>query len=171
VNSAKKARKRATQPTKRELDPLIAAYEERRDEFDLFRRQVLDFFLVAKRFNAGPLPLVHSVKSRLKDSDHLREKIIRKWKEGPIAPAELFSRITDLAGVRVMHLYSQQFREIHTAIDEHVTQGYWHLHEPPVAYSWDPEATAFFTSLGAKCADSRHLLHEHPLRGQASSDC
>lgn len=143
-----KRAKAPLKPRKYEVDRLVATYIDRKDEFDYFRRQVADFFLISKRFNSPPLPLVHSVKSRLKDTDHLREKISRKWVDGPITPEDLFSKITDLAGVRVIHLYSQQFEAIHAAIGEHIQQGYWHLNEPPVAYSWDPEATAYFTRLG-----------------------
>ncbi|MFA6922517.1 MAG: RelA/SpoT domain-containing protein [Gallionella sp.] len=159
-------------PSKRQLNQLIATYENRRDEVDLFRRQVADFFLVTKRFNTGILPLVHSVKSRLKDTDHLRDKIIRKWKDGPITPETLFSRITDFAGVRVIHLYSQQFRDIHSAIVEHVAQGYWYLNEPPVAYSWDPEATAFFTKLGlnAQTRDSYYTSIHYVVKPQRATD-
>jgi len=91
------------------------------------------------------------VKSRLKDHDHLREKIIRKAKESPIRVDELFNRITDFAGVRVLHLYSQQFPELHRLIVKHVSEGYWVLNEDPIGYSWDPEATAMLTGLGIKC--------------------
>ncbi len=174
TSAAKKeaGKKKARKPTARELDRLIDIYRDRSDEFDLFRRQITDFFLVTKRFNSGPLPLIHSVKSRLKDSDHLKEKLTRKWKDGPITAANLFTRITDFAGVRVIHLYSQQFKDIHSAITEQVTQGYWHLNEPPVAYSWDPEATAFFTSLNlnAQTRDSYYTSIHYVVKPQVNSD-
>jgi ppGpp synthetase/RelA/SpoT-type nucleotidyltranferase len=171
VKGARAEGTKVAKPRKKELDKLIETYESRRDEFDLFRRQVADFFLVTKRFNAGPLPLVHSVKSRLKDSTNLREKIIRKWGKAPITPATLFSRVTDLAGVRVIHLYSQQFREIHAAIIEHVEDGYWHLNEPPIAYSWDPEATAFFKSmrLRAQIKDSYYTSIHYVVKPQRAT--
>lgn len=158
-------------PSKRQLDKLVETYCQHRDEFDLFRRQVVDFFLVARRFNVGPLPLVHSVKSRLKDPEHLKDKLIRKWADGEISTTSLFSRITDLAGVRVLHLYSQQFAEIHAAILEHVRQGYWCLNEAPVAYSWDPEATDFFRRLGvdAQLRDSYYTSIHYVVRPQQQS--
>lgn len=161
-----------SKPTEREIDSILSAYENRRDEIDLFRRQVADYFLVTKRFSAGPLPLIHSIKSRLKDPSHLREKIIRKWKDGPITPKNLLSRITDCAGVRVIHLHSQQFREIHSAIIEHVNQGYWYLNEPPVAFSWDPEATAFFESLSLKAEtrDTYYTSIHYVVKPQATTD-
>jgi len=159
-------------PRKAEVDCLISTYLDKRDEFDYFRRQVSDFFLISKRFTSPPLPLIHSVKSRLKDVDHLREKIIRKWADGPITPETLFSRMTDLAGVRVIHLYSQQFEFIHSAIGDHILQGYWHLNEPPVAYSWDPEATAYFKRLGvnAETRDSYYTSIHYVVKPQASAN-
>src|SRR6202012_5458371 len=76
------------------------------------------------------------------------DKIIRKWDEYTITPDTIFSLITDLAGVRVLHLHTAQFPIIHKAIGNHIIAANWSLFEPPTAYSWDPEATAFFESLG-----------------------
>jgi len=153
VSTVKAGRKPSAKPTKDQLKALVEHYEGHREQFDLFRRQVVDYFSLSKRLTTGPLPIVHSVKSRLKDPEHLREKIIRKWKIAPISHDALFSSITDLAGVRVLHLYSRQFVEIHTAIKDQVDRGNWSLHESPVAYSWDPEATAFFKSLGLRAEE------------------
>lgn len=135
-------------PSKRELIELVGCYAAKQDEFDLFRRQVADFFQTSRHFLGAPLPLVHSVKSRLKSHDHLLEKIKRKWSDGKITPDNLFSVITDLAGVRVLHLHTGQFEHIHNFIKQHVDAGYWTFAEAPTAYSWDPEATAKFESFG-----------------------
>lgn len=164
-------KKTVKKPTVAQLESLIAHFEKNKDEFDLFRRQVADYFSVTRRFSSGPLPLVHSVKSRLKDIDHLREKIIRKWADGPITEKNLFQRVTDLAGVRVIHLCSQQFAEIHAAICEHVQKGVWVLHESPVAYSWDPEATVFFRNLGlaAELRDSYYTSIHYVVKPQPQS--
>jgi ppGpp synthetase/RelA/SpoT-type nucleotidyltranferase len=137
-----------TLPSDEEISAALDAFEARRDEVELFRKQVADFFLTCRQLHDSPLPAVHSVKSRIKDVDHLREKIKRKWDAGPIDAGNFFSRINDAAGVRVLHLHSRQFETIHRATMAHIDQGYWYLLEPPVAYSWDPEATAFFQRLG-----------------------
>jgi putative GTP pyrophosphokinase len=135
-------------PSEEELQGLLDYFLKHREEFELFRKQVADFFLISQRFNTHPLPVVHSIKSRIKDTDHLRDKIKRKWADGPLTPESIFNRITDIAGVRVIHLHSRQFEEIHKGIQSRIDESYWSLHEPPVAYSWDPEATAYFQSLG-----------------------
>jgi len=145
-------------PTDAEVAAALGAFENRRDEVELFRRQVADFFLTSRLLHDEPLPAVHSVKSRVKNIDHLRGKIKRKWVDGPIDATNFFSRINDAAGVRVLHLHSRQFEVIHRATMAHIAQGYWHLEEPPVAYSWDPEATAFFKGLGLR-AETRETYY------------
>lgn len=137
-------------PSAEEIEAALEAFETRRDEVELFRRQVADFFLTSRLLHDEPLPAVHSVKSRVKSIDHLRGKIKRKWRDGPIDGTNFFSRINDAAGVRVLHLHSRQFEVIHRATMAHIEQGYWFLAAPPVAYSWDPEATAFFQGLGLR---------------------
>ena len=87
----------------------------------------------------------------MKDEEHLRAKLIRKAAEGECIDSEhLLARITDLAGVRVLHLYQAQFAKIHEVITDQIRRGDWCLCEPPVAYTWDPECTQFFESLGVR---------------------
>lgn len=157
---------RVRRPSAKQVENLLKICADEREHFDLFRRQVANYFLRTSKFNSGSLPLVHSVKSRLKDPDHLRDKIRRKWEDGPLTPDSLFTRITDLAGVRVIHLCSQQFAAIHAAISEHIANGHWALAEPPVAYSWDPEATDYFQGLGldAKLRESYYTSIHYVVR-------
>ncbi len=50
---------------------------------------------------------VHSIKMRVKDPDHLMAKIIRKQAENDISitPDNYTTEITDLIGVRALHLF------------------------------------------------------------------
>lgn len=126
----------------------------------------------SRQFNGTPLPLVHSVKSRLKDPEHLREKIIKKASDEVITIENLFKRITDFAGVRVLHLHSQQFGKIHAAIMKHIDDGFWSLAEPPIAYSWDPEATAALIALGiqSRTRESYYTSIHYIVKPHADSD-
>jgi len=159
-------------PTNKQVNDLVSIYSERADEFALFSKQISDFFQSSRQFNEKPLPLVHSVKSRLKDEKHLADKIKRKWSEGVITEKNLFKKITDFAGVRVLHLHTQQFAGIHRAIMGQIEKGYWSLHEPPIAYSWDPEATAFFKSLNLKAVtrESYYTSIHYVVKPQARYD-
>lgn len=137
-------------PSEKALKSIVDAYQEKHDEFDLFRQQVASFFQTSRQFHKGTVPLVHSVRSRMKDVDHLTDKVKRKWAAEKITAQNLFEKVTDLAGVRVLHLHTAQFAEIHQAIMRHIDGKFWTLFEPPVSYTWDPEASAFFERLGLK---------------------
>ena len=131
-------------------DLALAAFEERRHELSIFMKGIEGWFASHPKLNCGPTAVVHSVKSRIKDKGHLKEKIIRKQAgDDPITAENLFTRVTDLAGVRVLHLYQEQAHAIHTSILEKVnTQRDWVFDEPPKAYTWDPEAQDFFAQMG-----------------------
>lgn len=137
-----------------ELSPssAISAFEEKRHDFKIFMDGVSQWFLTHPKLSQGDLPIVHSVKSRLKSYEHLAGKILRKAGEGPpICRDNVFERLTDLAGVRVLHLYQDQFRLIHKEILVKVEdERDWYLHESPKAYTWDPESKQFFESLGIR---------------------
>jgi len=76
-----------------------------------------------------PAPEVHSLKFRIKDSEHLIEKIIRKKIEDPTKEFSVENyahQITDLIGLRVLHLFKEDWLSIHKFITEN-----WDLHENP----------------------------------------
>ncbi len=146
--------------TKDEIDKIINFYKNDRllkYELDGFKNQVQNFFLEWPGFIENQKSIVHSVKSRVKDSDHLRDKIQRKNREGRNISIENFrSEITDLIGVRALYLYQDQFPRIHAEIMRQVNERKeWKLVEEPKAYTWDPEAVSMYTNLGI-----RHELKE-----------
>ncbi|MDR7002828.1 hypothetical protein [Neobacillus niacini] len=81
-------------------------------------------------------PDVHSVRTRVKNPEHLVEKIIRKTiskkKQNPdykITVGNYRTEVTDLLGIRVLHLYKDQ--AIH--IDKKI-RATWNLHERAKIY-------------------------------------
>ncbi len=103
--------------------------DQLRDSADLFAR-------VIQRF-----PGVHSVRSRIKDTEHLLEKIIRKRANGAtkylsITSDNYHELVTDLVGLRALHL----FKEDCFIIDKHL-KNTWSACETPKAYvrEGDPE--------------------------------
>lgn len=130
------------------MNAIIKRVESERYYIDLFRKSTASFFEEHPDLTQSRR-IVHSVKSRMKNWDRLREKIQRKWSsEDSITSDNVFDQITDIAGVRVLHLYQDQFPQIHEAIIQRVDDEYWTLHEDPRAYTWDPESRDFFTDLG-----------------------
>lgn len=99
------------------------------------------------------LPAVHSVKYRLKDAEHLIEKLIRK-KASQVTAETYLQHVTDLIGIRVLHLFKEEFVEIH----EHVTKT-WKLKEKPQANVRKGDPVAFINALKkAGCKIREHRL-------------
>lgn len=133
------------------VDSVIKFYTNGQTHFLLsqFLIQVKTFFELNPALHTPPFPIVHSLKARLKDPEHLRDKLERKAEKGIVVTEDLLLReVTDLAGVRVLHLYRDQFETIHSEIMRKVDSGDWVLGETPKAYTWDPETQAFFDRLG-----------------------
>lgn len=75
---------------------------------------------------------VHSLKMRIKDPEHLIEKIIRKRIKDPKREFTLENyqeQITDLIGIRALHLFKDEWKPIHDKIMDT-----WALQEKPKAY-------------------------------------
>ncbi len=66
----------------------------------------------------------------------------------PISLDNVFQEITDIAGVRILHLYQQDFAEVHACVQDQIERGDWVFHETPKAYTWDPESREFFEGFG-----------------------
>ncbi len=134
------------------IESALTAFDDKQHEFNIFLSGVHQWFSSHPTLSQAGFPTVHSVKSRLKDRNHLGEKLSRKWDDAnPIDGANIFERVTDLAGVRVLHLYQDQFPKIHAEIMGKVNVlADWHLPEAPKAYTWDPESRIFFETLGVE---------------------
>ncbi|MEO5348109.1 MAG: RelA/SpoT domain-containing protein [Magnetococcus sp. YQC-3] len=119
--------------------------------FKTFMEGVISHFSNDPSLNMIRNPIIHTIKHRIKDPDHIREKISRKWCDNdPINVDNIFQRITDIAGVRILHLYRDQFPDIHRFIAKRVEDRDWFFVEDPIAYSWDPESKFFFEKLGLR---------------------
>ncbi|UNK29365.1 RelA/SpoT domain-containing protein [Serratia plymuthica] len=126
--------------------------------------------------------LVHSYKTRFKDLGHLRSKIDRKnhedsllpedERQGPITSGNIKKRITDICGIRILHLYIGQFGDIHKALMKYVDSGELALFEPPKAYTWDPEYSRLFDSFGVtpKLKESFYTSVHYVFKPRVDSD-
>lgn len=132
---------------------ILQVYDENFDSLNLFYKTVRSFFE-----GRSLSKVVHSIRHRIKDTDHLLEKIERKNEDdfqrvpekrrGEINKDNFFERVTDIAGVRVLHLHLSQCKTIHGEIMKKVDEQEFVLFEEPKAYTWDPESNNFFNSLG-----------------------
>ena len=134
-----------------QIEKAVAAYLPRRAEFfKLAKRVETDLIEHAKL-----KPFIHSTKWREKDPEHLRDKLKRKAKEAreggkefTITEKNLFERIGDLAGVRLLHIHTEQLSVIHPTIIEILKFYKYKFREDPLVYIWDVERQAFLTKLG-----------------------
>lgn len=105
-------------------------FERRLPVFSAFTSEILN--------TLNKCGAMHSIKIRMKDSEHLIEKIIRKNIENaeiPGAPrfrigiGNYIGAINDIIGVRVLHLFKDEWSPIHAFITDSFT-----LASPPCAY-------------------------------------
>lgn len=99
---------------------------------------------------------VHSVRWRVKDTQHLLEKIIRKRAEGnakysDITPNNYFERVTDLVGIRALHLFKETCFDIDTAI-----RASWTPTEEPIAYIRNGDSESLKTRFQEEHFDVRN---------------
>lgn len=94
---------------------------------------------------------VHSVRSRVKDPDHLRDKLERKARQDisagrtfNINSRNLYRRIFDLAGVRILHLHTEQAVKIDKELRRLFNEASFELVEGPAARTWDNEYRQLF---------------------------
>ncbi len=106
----------------------------------------------------GLSELIHFIKWRVKDEKSLREKLEKKTLEEKMKPKNersqfidhlnLFDKIVDLAGVRILHLHTEQMRSIHNFILEVIDEQRYQLVGDPVAHCWDAEYENLFEEFG-----------------------
>lgn len=98
---------------------------------------------------------VHSLRIRLKDPEHLIEKIIRKKAENSEFDINIDNyreKVTDLIGLRVLHLFKEEWERIHDFIMEN-----WELHETPTANVRKGDSEEFIKKFkNKKCEINEH---------------
>jgi putative GTP pyrophosphokinase len=78
----------------------------------------------------------------------------RKKKPFTITPDNLLRRVTDLAGIRILHLHTTQFSGIDHELRSIFDEQKFRLIEGPFARTWDDEYRDFFRKLGVKTQKS-----------------
>jgi putative GTP pyrophosphokinase len=151
-------------PTKAELKKIDELVKYFKDNEPVVRR-FLNGVLVALLDDSNSLkPHIHSIRSRIKDPDHLKDKLIRKLEETKqkgknfvITPRNLLVKINDLAGIRILHLHTWQFEKINNALLEILNEHRYRVVGGPFARAWDDEYREFFGNLRVKTQKSPSL--------------
>jgi len=126
-----------------DLESIYSDYEPQRNDF------VATGNLVSEHLRQ--IPEVHSLKMRVKEPEHLIEKIIRKRIEEPgrdITLENYAIQLTDLVGVRALHLFKEDWIKIHKAITE-----IWDNDQQPVANIRRGDPEALFVDYGCRIVE------------------
>jgi putative GTP pyrophosphokinase len=122
-------------------------------------------------------PYIHSVKWRVKERLNLRNKLERKAFDArdsktkfAINPGNLLEEIEDLAGVRILHLHTEQIREIDDALRKVFAEQQYIIAKGPIAHTWDYEYDMYFKSLGMETANRDSLYTSVHYIIQASTN-
>jgi putative GTP pyrophosphokinase len=161
-----------TEPEKQLVQGLVRTYQTHRSQLDLFHSQLL----MALESSAALKTEIHSVRSRMKDPAHLKDKLSRKINSCKInnvafaiTPENLLVEINDLVGVRLLHLYTRQISSIDKALRDVFDESKYDLLEGPFARTWDDESRQFFEECGiATQASPSMYTSVHYIVGSAS---
>lgn len=144
----------------RKIDELVAVYNANQEPLKRLLNSIQGYIDSSDKLKS----LIHSVKSRLKDPEHLKDKLIRKALEAkekniafPYTKENLFLKINDLAGYRIIHLHTRQFQEIHSELKNIFAEQQWIIIEGPDAKTWDDESREYFKQIGVGVAKSPNL--------------
>jgi ppGpp synthetase/RelA/SpoT-type nucleotidyltranferase len=145
----------------RAIERAVDRFESERDLFDRFARSL------ALHLGDDPklAPYIHFLKYRVKECDHLRGKLQRKalaakarGEKPEIRADNLYSLVSDLAGVRILHLHTEQVGDIVRIIGDVLDEHRYTLVEGPTAMCWDNEYARLFEGFGIK-TDSRDSMY------------
>ena len=135
----------------RRIDRLVQEYRSSLGLVQTFKNQLLNLL----QESSDLAMLVHSFRARIKSEDSLRDKLNRKFLHAKnagevvgISRENLLTEINDLAGVRVLHLYPRQIREIDQHVRSILAEQRLGLREKPFARTWDDEYRQFFEECG-----------------------
>jgi ppGpp synthetase/RelA/SpoT-type nucleotidyltranferase len=142
------------------IDRLVKHYVANQQAFTM----LLDTLKIHVETSKNLAALTHSVKWRVKDPDHLRAKLIRKGLQAkslgqsfPYTLENLFRKINDLAGFRILHLHTKQIKEINNELQAIFDEQRWVKLEGPEARTWDDESRKYFDDIGVKTENSETM--------------
>lgn len=142
------------------IDPIVQHYLDNKQLVNTFHKQVL----VGLSESEALGKVVHSRKERVKDPYHLRDKLIRKLRESQekgeefgISKENLFQKINDLAGVRLLHLHTTQLEKIDRELKAIFLEQSIEIIEGPTAKTWDDEYRAYFAGIDIATTASASL--------------
>ena len=144
----------------KQIRDAVKAFEEKRSAFETDATNLQNRLLA----NAELKKLIHSLKWRAKDPAHLHDKLERRARKAidegepfEITAENIFDRISDLSGVRLLHLHMRQIEQIHPLIMTVFADEGYVVSGRPEAKTWDPEYEQMFKNLKVKVERNESL--------------
>src|SRR5258706_5714661 len=144
-----------------QIDDAVAHFVENRQKFDTFAKSLI----MNLSENPQLASYIQFIKYRVKDPIHLQRKLAEKacaaklhGKKLDVTAKNLFSKVTDLAGVRILHLHTEQLEEMNRIILMILEKHKYRVLEGPTANCWDIEYEEIFKTFGidAQTRDSMY---------------
>lgn len=142
------------------IDGLVAYYRDNLEQFKRFMGSVQSLFNNVEALT----PYIHSTKWRIKDPAHLKDKLKRQViqckkdnERFEITKENLFEKMTDLVGYRILHLHTTQIDKINKVILDLLKKDDYVLIEGPIARTWDSESEAYFKSIDIETRDTGRM--------------
>jgi putative GTP pyrophosphokinase len=142
------------------VQPIVALFDSQRSLVGQFLENVHTLFSGSEQL----MSLAHSVKRRVKTSDRLSDKLARKIikaqeenKQFDITRDNLYSKVTDLAGYRILHLHTHQMEDINKEILRLLDEAQYPILEKAKARIWDEESKSYFEGIGIETVVSPNL--------------
>ena len=136
------------------INGAVDYFLQRRHFFEILAKSLVGHLIGHPKLSQ----LIHFIKWRVKDEQSLRRKLEIKTlteKQKPshaeknfINEENLFDVVVDLAGVRVLHLHTEQMRSIHNLILDVVNEHKYQIVGKPTAHCWDIEYEQLFEQIG-----------------------
>ena len=128
----------------RRIDEAIGYFMANRHLFESFAKSLMDYFENSPELGE----FIHFIKYRIKDERSLRTKLERDLTNA--SDQDLVDRITDFAGLRIIHLHPDQLTDIHPLVSDILKEHKCKLLESPKAYCWDLEYEDLFRRIGVE---------------------
>lgn len=134
---------------KGEVDRAVEHFEKNRYRFEIIARNLVDCFT-----NDPTLARwIHFIKYRIKDPQSLANKLSRKARldlSTLVNDRSVFESVSDLAGVRIIHLHNDQIVDLHPRILDILDENQYRVVGEPIAYCWDDEYEDLYRRAGLR---------------------
>jgi ppGpp synthetase/RelA/SpoT-type nucleotidyltranferase len=149
-----------------ELMDIYGDYNKKIQEYEVTTRRIAEALNKEKS--------IHSIKYRVKDNEHLIEKIIRKSIVDPgfsTNSDDYMKKVKDLIGLRALHLFKENWVDIHRFLAEN-----WEFYTTPRANfkKGDPKSLLdMYSDFGCELNEHRHgyrSIHYHLLIKQGNRE-